>query len=282
MAQRKTFGFRSDKAYVKKLIRRGVWEYDVGYIPVTPRENRYLRLRDRLELGPAVRRYMRRHPGLSGGVSVEDNWPREPYLLLRVTAAAERTERILRRRARFPDNLRTKRVRFSLGELQRVQDQIDWEAAARDGVYVSSTWPDIDRNAVGVEVITARPDATAYLRVRYGPAITVKVMATTLTSPACARLLAYRPGADGASITVSYESAAASFDHAELVEHPDRVEVAIVVQAENGALVGSSRPAAHQLALTAPLGSRPVIDANTGKRLRIGDPLAPIPLPGSS
>src|SRR3954452_20902250 len=55
--QRAEFGFRHDLAYVRKLVKRGVWEYDVGYIPVTPQENQYLKLRDELELGPRAERY---------------------------------------------------------------------------------------------------------------------------------------------------------------------------------------------------------------------------------
>ena len=35
-AQRAEFGFRADIPYVKELVKKGVWEYDVGYIPVTP------------------------------------------------------------------------------------------------------------------------------------------------------------------------------------------------------------------------------------------------------
>jgi hypothetical protein len=46
---------------VRELVERGVWEYDVGYIPVTPRENRYLKLRDELELGVKAERYLRHH-----------------------------------------------------------------------------------------------------------------------------------------------------------------------------------------------------------------------------
>ena len=45
-AQRKQFGFRSDLAYVRKLIKAGRWESDVGFIPVTKREDEYLQLRD--------------------------------------------------------------------------------------------------------------------------------------------------------------------------------------------------------------------------------------------
>jgi hypothetical protein len=57
-AQRRAeLGFRHDIAYIKELIARGVWEYDVGDIPGTPAENRYLRLRDKLNLGPRASRY---------------------------------------------------------------------------------------------------------------------------------------------------------------------------------------------------------------------------------
>jgi hypothetical protein len=81
-AARAELGYRADIPYVRKLVERGVWEYDVGDIPVTPAENRYLRLRDRLELGPRAERYLRAHRDIDGGLSVEDDWPREPYLLL--------------------------------------------------------------------------------------------------------------------------------------------------------------------------------------------------------
>ena len=77
--QRAEFGFRHDLPYVKELIRRGVWEYDVGYIPVTPAENRYLKLRDKVDdLGSKGRRYLREHREDVGTLSVEDDWPREP------------------------------------------------------------------------------------------------------------------------------------------------------------------------------------------------------------
>ena len=57
--QRKQFGFRSDLAYVRKLIKADQWESDVGFIPVTKREDEYLQLRDSLTLGNAGNRYLR-------------------------------------------------------------------------------------------------------------------------------------------------------------------------------------------------------------------------------
>ena len=43
-AQRKPFGFRSDLAYVRKLIEADQWESTSGFIPVTKREDEYLQL----------------------------------------------------------------------------------------------------------------------------------------------------------------------------------------------------------------------------------------------
>jgi hypothetical protein len=97
MEQRRAFGFRSDKAHVRKLIRRGNWKYGV---PVTPREHRYLRLRDRLRLGARAERYLERRPHLSGGTSIEDDWPRGPYILVRLTRDRAKHTRALRRLAR--------------------------------------------------------------------------------------------------------------------------------------------------------------------------------------
>ena len=95
---------------------------------------------------------------------------------------------------------------------------------------------------VVIELITERTDHLEYFRARYGPAVTTEVIAATLTSPACATLYGYRPADDGMSLAVSYESGGgAEFDHVEVVEHADRVEVAVVVQRPNGFVTADSR-----------------------------------------
>lgn len=272
MAQRAMFGFRHDRAYVRELIRRGVWEYDVGYIPVTPAENRYLRLRDKLQLGPRVSRYLRRHSGLSAGLSVEDDWPREPYLLLRLTADPDRYRAALERRAAYPHNLRLKRVAHSTRDLERVQNRIsdDSDALERLGLHWTSVGVDMDHNDVLVEVITTRNDAAAVFRRRYGPAVRVKVIARTLTSPECTDVYGYRPGPDPDSLFVSYESGGgARFDHAVVQETADAVTVAIVVQAPNGPRTADSAIASQLITLAGPLGNRKVIDRRTGKPLKV-------------
>ena len=96
------FGFRSDLAYVRKLIKADQWESDVGFIPVTKREDEYLQLRDSLTLGNAGNRYLRPRRDHYGGASIEDGWPREPYLLVRFTKDVKRHLAALKRVARFP------------------------------------------------------------------------------------------------------------------------------------------------------------------------------------
>ena len=71
----------ADMAYVSELVRRGVWEYDVGYIPVTPAREHVSGLRDSFLLGRAGGALPAPPAGRRGGVSVEDDWPRGPYLL---------------------------------------------------------------------------------------------------------------------------------------------------------------------------------------------------------
>ena len=56
-----------------------------GRCPATPAEDRYIEQRDRLALGDAGDRYLSRHTDVSGGVSIEDDWPRRPYLLVGFT-----------------------------------------------------------------------------------------------------------------------------------------------------------------------------------------------------
>jgi hypothetical protein len=269
MEQRRAFGFRSDKAYVRKLIRRGMWEYDVGYIPATPRENRYLRLRDRLRLGARAYRYLERRPHLSGGTSIEDDWPRGPYILVRLTRDRAKHTRALRRRARFPRNLRTVRVALSHLALRRLQDRIDFDAHEPDGFHVESTFVDTAANEVAIDLITKRTDHAEYFAARYGPHVTTRVIATELTSPECAPLVDFRVSPDGMAITVRYATGGgATFDRYELAEFDDRVEIGIVEQAPNGFRTDDYSEEEATVVLARPLGDRAIVDATTGKRAR--------------
>jgi hypothetical protein len=269
-AQRAEFGFRHDLPYVRYLIKQGVWEYDVGYIPVTKRENRYLRLRDKLDLGRRASHYLHLHADVSGGVSVQDDWPREPYLLVGFTHDRAKYERALRRLARYPHNLRTKTVRFSERHLDRLSDRI-WDDSKKlraIGFILEEGSSNTDTGKVEIGLITKRTDGAAYFERHYGP-VKVTVVATEESSPVCTKSSSFKIAPDGMSLTVGWSSGGgAKAETIELTEYPDRVEVGAVERRYNGATTLEAFGLEKTVALSAPLGERPVIDAATGLRLR--------------
>ena len=165
---RKRFGFRHGAAYVRRLAERG--RFAVYGFPATKREIDYLWLRADLTVGPRGERYLKAHAGVDGGLSVEDDWPREPYLLARFTRDVSRHLAALKQRSPMPDNLRAKRVTYSQQALSRAQDRVgrDDDALEAAGFHVQSTGHDISRNVVVVDLATRRTDAQAYFAQRYG------------------------------------------------------------------------------------------------------------------
>lgn len=280
---RKLFGFRADEAYVRRLVRKGMWDSDVGWIPVTPREAAYLRLRDRLELGATARRYLRAHEDLDGGLSVEDDWPRGPYLLQRLTRDRAHHARALRRLARFPGNLRTSKVELSYRQLRRLQRRIDFDAHVVDGFHISSTSPDIRRNVVKIGLITTRSDHREYFRARYGAHVRTHVIGTSLTTRECAEVLGWRPGATAKQLEIFWQAGGGGvFAATEVVELPDRVEVAIVADFPTGFRTADWRAEPTTISLATPLGDRPIVSTTTGTRVARFEDFAPSPDPGAA
>ena len=194
---RASFGFRHDVAYVKDLIRRGQWTTGFLEMPATRAENRYLGRRDRLELGAAARRYLSRHADVDGGVSIEDDWPRNPYLLVRFTRDLDTHLAALKRLVDFPDHLRAKRIRHSLRERTQVEARIlaDDRTLRRAGFWAIFTTVRVSR--IDVDVITRRTDAREYFARRYGPLVRVRVRGTHRTVTECTRAEAYAIASDG-------------------------------------------------------------------------------------
>ncbi len=282
-ASRAEFGFRHDLPYVKELIRRGVWEYDVSYFPVTPAENRYLRLRDRLDLGSKARRYLRRHREDAGSISIEDDWPREPYMAVRFKRNVAQHRRALRPLVRFPDNLRVIRTRFSEQDLKRLTEEI-WRDRAklrRAGFTLSGTG--IGSNRAQVDVITKRTDAAAYFRKHYGAGVKVEVSAAEEHVLECSPSGTYEIAPDGMSLTVHWESGGSNkLERIEVTEFPDRVEIGVVEKVYTGVNTADLRYENAPAALSAPLGDRAVIDAGTTRRMlqrgpSPGEPPCPVP-----
>ena len=229
--------------------------------------------RDRRELSEAAYRYLRRHRDVDGGTSIEDGWPRDPYILVRFTRDRLVHQRALRRLVRYPRLLRTKRVELSERALDRLRDRIDARAAARDGIHLSGSSYDTDRATVDLDVITGRTDAAAYFRERYGPRIRVRVIARTLYSPQCTTLWDAVAGPGPTELTIGWEAGGgARFDHVEVAEYDDRVVIGVVAQAPNGFRTADSRRGQHTLTLSRPLGARKVIDATTGRAVGAPEP----------
>ena len=269
-SQRAEFGFRADIPYVKELVKRGVWEYDVGYIPVTPAENRYLKLRDRLTLGPRAERYLRAHRDIDGGFSVEDDWPREPYLLLHLKRDVAKHLAAIKQLARFPRNLRAERVKYSDRELEKIADRMwkDQKALAAEGFHLSGTGHAAD-GYLHVDLITKRTDFKAYFKKRYGDALKIEIEATELYSFQCTGSGSYRVAEDGMSLTVTYSTGGGNqFARMEVTEFPDHVEVGVVEKVYNGSNTADLRSMIENAPLSAPLGDRPVVDAYNRKTLQ--------------
>ena len=269
---------------MRKLVKAGQWEYDVGYIPVTKREDEYLQLRDSLTLGTAGNRYLRPRRDQYGGASIEDGWPRAPYLLVRFTKDVERHLAALKRVARFPDNLRAKRVRYSERTLDRARDRVsdDIEQLAKVGFHVQTSSYDTDKGVAEIELVTKRTDTKAYFAKRYGKLVKLIVTGTETTELECAPATAFKIEPDGRSIRPRYESGGgAEYERTEVTEFPDRVEIGVVERAPTGPRTLDLRIGdAPSTTLSAPLGDRPVIDTRTGKRLPLrgpapGDPPCP-------
>ena len=109
--QRAEFGFRHDIPYVRELVRRGVWEYDVGFIPVTPARERLPEAARRARARAQARSVPA--PRCATTTAASRSW---------TTGRASRTcggtftkdvakhLAALKRLARYPDNLRAKGV----------------------------------------------------------------------------------------------------------------------------------------------------------------------------
>jgi hypothetical protein len=159
---------------------------------------------------------------LSGGISLEDDYPRGAYVLLRVTRPlTPREGRTLHRAAR---RLRIRHVRHSEEFLENRQDAIDFTRARKEGVVIWGAEVDNDRSAVDVTYSSDRVDAEAVLRRLYrGPLLFTRVPAST---PGCSDPTSYRLDADGRTLHLRWGTSGSATNHrVEVKELPDRILV---------------------------------------------------------
>jgi hypothetical protein len=264
MAYRRQFGLPSGRAYVRRVQRSGGRRDDQGFA-FTWREWRHWNQRYRVEFSDMrrVHRYLARRPGLSGGLSIEDDWPRRPYLQVLVTRDPERHERALRRRYRY--RLEAVAVQYPAAELRAIEEQIaaDDEALTAEGFDVQSAV--VEDNRVFVQMVSAHPDHQQVFTERYGPAV-VTFAAPDDERTACDELDAVRVSSTGRSLVLLWTfSSGEELSHVELTEHPDRVEVGIVQRVPYFGGPNDARPGRTRVPLSQPLGDRRVIDAATGR-----------------
>jgi len=265
MEFRRMFGLPSGREHVRRVQRSGARRDDQGYA-FTRREWRYWRARDRIQLRTTrrVQRYLDRRPGLSAGISIEDDWPEGPYLQVRLTRDRAVHTPALKRRYRF--RLRTVLVSYSETELEAAQDRIsaDDEALEAEGFDIRGYGVDPEANRVLVQMVSARSDHQQVFAERYGP--TVETFATPDdTRLDCAALDGYRVSGTGNSLVLRWTySSGDELETVELTEHPDRVEVGIVQRVPFFGGPDDAHEGRTRVQLSAPLRGRRVVDAATG------------------
>jgi hypothetical protein len=265
MRYRRLFGLPAERAHVRRVQRSDARRDDQGFA-FTPREWRYWRKRSRIELSSKQRleRYLDRRRGLLGGTSIEDDWPRGPYLLIQVTRDRARHDAAMKRI--YPHRLRTELVQYAHADLRALQDRIsaDRELLEAEGFDVRILGVDTEANRVRVHMVSARADHEAYFQARYGPAVSTFATAEA-TRLACTKVRRVRVSSTGRSLRLDFIGD--DLDHLELTEHDDRVEIGIVLREDVFFVSGVARPAHTRVQLSQPLGDRRLVDAGTGRTI---------------
>ena len=274
IAARKNWGLPHGRAFVRRVNarpgarRRGHRLLD---FPMTRREAAYFRLRDRFGDPRRTRRldaYLRRHRETFGGASIEDDYPRSPYMLLHFTDDPSRHRRAIARR--FGLRFAVRQVPYSEDELRRIQDSIDHARLEQEGILMMLAYT--EPGYVHVEVISERADAADVIRERYGPAVRVVVVATTRTFLACSSPAAYRVARDGRTLRVThYDSGSIDPKHVEVVESPTEVRLGVVTEVPRGFITADRRTYRLSVTLAEPLGDRVVRSIKSGRRVRLED-----------
>lgn len=276
IAARKSWGLPHGRAFVRRVNarpgprRRG---YRLLDFPMTRREAAYFRLRHRFQDPRRTRRldaYLRRHRETFGGSSIEDDYPRSPYMLVHFTNDLAKHRRAIARR--FALRFVVRRVRFTERELRRIQNSIDFDGLEHEGIIVLAASTEPDR--VRVEIVSERTDAEEVLRRRYGPALSVETVATTRTFLACSSPATYRVAEDGRTLHVTYlDSGSVDPLHVEVDESATEVRLGIVSEVPYGAINADATTYRLSVTLAEPLGDRVVRSIGTGRRVRLEDSL---------
>ena len=208
MEWRHDMGMPSSRAHILALMRsKAAFErsekLDAGLDgPVTAAEARYLKARAEIDPYELTKGYFKgKRRAIYNGVGVADDWPRKPKLAVSVTRNLAKVRRDLTRRTRGTVGIEVTRARYSLRELQRKQNRIDWKALAKEGIEVESSG--IGEDEVHVDAFSSRPDAKRVIERRYGPGVKATIFAPQPPSEVCVAASTYLPSPDGLRLTIS-------------------------------------------------------------------------------
>jgi hypothetical protein len=271
ISKRKLWGLPHGRAFVRRVNaspaarRRGYAFLD---FPMTKREAAYFRLRDRLTDEDEIRRldeYLEGQPDTYSGLSIEDDYPNSPYLLIRFTGDLERHRQAIAGLYRLRFIVR--QSDFTGRELERVYEAIEPGALRREGIQAVS-WG-IEGDRVRLDVTTPRPDAKEVVARLYGPAVAVTVLGPTRTFLACNSPETYRLGGDGRTLTLTFfHSGSIDPRRVELVERAGEVRVGVVIEVPHGPITADRVTYRLRVRLSRPLGRRVVRSIVTGRTVR--------------
>jgi hypothetical protein len=210
--------------------------------------------------------YHERHSASFAGEWVSEEGMGEYHVAY--TDDVELHRRALSARLPEPQILRVHRKRYALARLLGIQDQIAKDASglARDGVLISSAWPDCD---LGLEVAFVAADsaqATALLRERYGPELQLRWLGAEWYADEVVPWARYAAGGCERELIVQYgTNSCFRFGHVAVSETPEEVRITVVERAPVGFRTQAGRGRRAVAQLSAPLDRRVVIDGATGE-----------------
>ena len=154
-------------------------------------------------------------------------------------------------------------------ELKQIERQIwkDEKALSDQGIWLSGTAREDDRDVVHVWVITRRKDVKQAMADRYGPKVRVTVIANRRSQLVRTRWDSWAPKPGGRRIRIWWmTNSVFKLDHVRVREGRRRVVITVIERAPNGpvSLVGLYRN--KLVKLHRPVWGRVVIDGATGKK----------------
>lgn len=264
MATREGLGFQRDADYVRKLLadpaaRKRATD---GFRAMSADEAEYLSDRYRVEReATAAASVVERVRDLSGGISIEDDYPDGAYVGVRVTRDLTASERqAIGQRAR---RYRVIRVRYSERELGKVQDAL-LPKNGRPVIDLQTSSVDTDRNAV---VLDYTGGSITELKRRFGGRLIARRRAAS--RPGCRTPDRYEIARR--TLTLHWMASPNGLvgpPRAEVREEGDRVLVAGVNSRTTGpikAILLPDEPQKATATLKRPLGDRKVISILTGR-----------------